>query len=145
MTDLLHLRPPVQGELVVFTESARNLAQEFLAGYGAGLTWLADGATIVDAEQMADLYESTRSGQPHEDATRYLDADQYLGLLAAMKKQGHGDRFEILNGDELRAEYVRDYGAQFADWGISSRVFTLYACGSFYDGLMTAVWQSIRS
>lgn len=144
MTELLHFRPRVQGEVVDFTGPARNLTREFADGYLAAIAWMESGAPVEEADLLADFYEVTRPGRADEDATRYVDADRCLNLLAAMHRLGHGGRFEVTTGDEIRAEFVRDYGDQWADWELARRVFFMYACGSFYDGLMTAVWQTTR-
>lgn len=144
MTDIMYFRPRVKGEVVDFTGPTRELTMEFSEGYRAAIAWMESGAPVEEADLLADFYEITRPGRAAQDATRYVDADQCLSLLAAMHRLGHGARFEVVNGDDVRAEFVRDYGPSWADWELARRVFFMYALGSFYDGLMSAVWQTTR-
>ena len=136
---------PARGKPVDFTATARNITSAFLAGYTAGIRWLETGAPEREADRLADFYEETRPGQQFEEATRYLDADDFLGLLASMHAQGHAERFQVASGDEVQAEFVRDYGNRFANWGLPSRVFAMTALDSFDEGLITAIWQATRS
>ncbi|KAB8196236.1 hypothetical protein FH608_005520 [Nonomuraea phyllanthi] len=136
--------PPRGGEAFDLPAGARELCQEYMRGFQAGLAWLDSGAPVSEVDAIADFYEQTRPGQPSEEATHYEDADRFLNLLAFMHLNGHGHRFVIANGPEVRAEHIRDYGPQFLAWDIPGRVFTVTALDSFDDGLATAVWQARR-
>ncbi|AQZ67622.1 unnamed protein product [[Actinomadura] parvosata subsp. kistnae] len=135
---------PPRGEIFDFADTARKLTREYVDGYQAGIAWLESGAPVSEVDAIADFYERTRPGQSAEESTHYLDAEQFLSLLASMHAQGHTQGFTIENGSEVRAEYVRDYGQQFAAWELPDRVFVLTALDSFDDGLATAVWQARR-
>lgn len=135
---------PPRGAVFDFTISARKLTSEYLQGFQAGIAWMESSAPIAEVEAVADFYEHTRAGQSHEEATHYQDADRFLHLLASMHAQGHGRRFVIEIGSEVRTEFIRDYGQQFLTWDLPGRVFTMTALDSFDDGLATAVWQASR-
>ncbi len=135
---------PPRGEIFDFAATARKLTGEYLQGYQAGITWLESGAPATEVDAVADFYEHTRPGQTHEEATHYQNADRFLHLLASMQAQGHGSRFVIEVGSEVRTEFVRDFGPQFLTWDLPNRVFTMTGLDSFDDGLATAVWQARR-
>lgn len=133
-----------RAETFHFDDTSRSLTREFAAGYQAGIAWMEYGAPKPEVDLIADFYEYSRPDQRHAEATRYLDAGDFLGLLAFMHANGHGNQFEIVNGADLRKEFARDYGEQFLNWDLPNRVFAMYGLGSFYDGLATAVWQASR-
>ena len=135
---------PARGQVFDYTTTARKLTREYLAGFQAGITWMESGAPLTEVNAVADFYEQTRPGQSHEEATHYEDADAFLSLLACMHLQGHGHRFVIEVGSEVRTEFIRNYGPQFLTWDLPGRVFTMTALDSFDDGLAAAVWQASR-